>query len=202
MQTSCCTRRRPAIQPSRDIAARYSPNDVAGLRRPYHRLARCASCAARAWRFPSGRLRRVRSGIYRFLGPDVHVVAVCQSTVPVLSKPLDRFARTLINTVPRPHAGAGRKVYPGFRQHTAFVSMNPDRHLKAHVDYFHDVSAGDTEAANKHPTFYDEYNAVLDMAAEYYLETVASCFRTSRSRAERGWSMASECVPKRFATPY
>ena len=137
-----------------------------------------------------------------FLGPDVHVVAVCQSTVPVLSKPLDRFARTLINTVLRPHAGAGRKVYPGFRQHTAFVSMNPDRHLQAHVDYFHDVSAGDTEAANKHRTFYDEYNAVLDMAAEYYLDTVASCFRISRSRAERGWSMASECVPKRFATPY
>ncbi|MBP0594776.1 polyhydroxyalkanoate depolymerase [Paraburkholderia sp. LEh10] len=150
-----------------------------------------------------------------FLGPEVHVVAVCQSTVPALgaialsaakrrctpasvtlmggpvdarqsptvvndlavSKPLDWFARTLINTVPRPHAGAGRKVYPGFRQHTAFVSMNPDRHLKAHVEYFHDVSAGDTEAANKHRTFYDEYNAVLDMAAEYYLETVRVVFQ-------------------------
>jgi poly(3-hydroxybutyrate) depolymerase len=150
-----------------------------------------------------------------FLGPEVHVVAVCQSTVPVLaavalaaargeptpvsltlmggpvdarrsptavnklavSKPLDWFARTLINTVPRPHGGAGRRVYPGFRQHMAFMAMNPDRHMKAHVDYYFDVSAGNVEASVKHRRFYDEYNAVLDMAADYYLETVRVVFQ-------------------------
>ncbi|SDI57612.1 poly(3-hydroxybutyrate) depolymerase [Paraburkholderia steynii] len=150
-----------------------------------------------------------------FLGPEVHVVAVCQSTVPVLAavalaagdgqptpvsvtlmggpvdarrnptvvnklaveKPLDWFTRTLINTVPRPYAGAGRRVYPGFRQHLAFMAMNPDRHLKAHVDYYFDVSAGNAEASVKHRRFYDEYNAVLDMTADYYLETVRVVFQ-------------------------
>ncbi|MFP3568029.1 polyhydroxyalkanoate depolymerase [Paraburkholderia sp. SIMBA_030] len=150
-----------------------------------------------------------------FLGPDVHVVAVCQSTVPVLaavalaaargeptpvsvtlmggpvdarrsptvvnklatSKPLNWFARTLINTVPSRHAGAGRRVYPGFRQHMAFMAMNPDRHLKAHVDYYFDVSVGNVEASVKHRRFYDEYNAVLDMTADYYLETVRVVFQ-------------------------
>lgn len=166
-----------------------------------------------------------------FLGHDVHVVAICQATVPVLgavsllaekrrcipasvtlmggpvdarrsptvvnelavSKPLDWFARTLINTVPRPHAGAGRKVYPGFRQHMAFVSMNPDRHLKAHVDYYYDVSAGNAEAAHKHRTFYDEYNAVLDMAAEYYLETVRVVFQDF-ALARGTWTVNGERV--------
>ena len=150
-----------------------------------------------------------------FLGPEVHLVSVCQSTVPVLgavalmadqneptprsmtlmggpvdarrsptavnelavSKPLDWFARTLIDAVPRPHPGAGRRVYPGFRQHSAFVAMNPKRHLEAHVNYYFDVSAGNTEAAAIHRRFYDEYNAVLDMPAEYYLETVRVVFQ-------------------------
>jgi hypothetical protein len=73
--------------------------------------------------------------------------------------------------------GAGRRVYPGFLQYTGFVAMNPDRHATSHYDYFKDLIKGDDASAEHHRKFYDEYNAVLDMDADYYLETIATVFQ-------------------------
>lgn len=152
----------------------------------------------------------------RFLGPELHVMAVCQPTVPVLAAvalmsstgddavprtltlmggPIDPresptqvntlaterdfawFEDNLIHTVPQGFAGAGRRVYPGFLQHLAFVSMNPDRHARSHQDFFFDLIKGDDDGAEAHRRFYDEYNAVLDLTAEFYLETVKQVFQ-------------------------
>jgi poly(3-hydroxybutyrate) depolymerase len=68
-------------------------------------------------------------------------------------------------------------VYPGFLQHLGFVAMNPDRHLTAHWDFYHHLIQGDGDSAESHRRFYDEYNAVLDMPAEYYLDTVKTVFK-------------------------
>jgi polyhydroxyalkanoate depolymerase len=93
------------------------------------------------------------------------------------SKPMEWFERNLIATVPACHRGAGRRVYPGFVQLTAFMSMNAERHLNAHIDLFHRMVAGDTEKVEQVRAFYDEYFAVLDLAAEFYLETVKLVFQ-------------------------
>ena len=149
------------------------------------------------------------------LSPDLHVISVCQPTVPVLAavslqtynklaipktmvmmggpidarrsptavnnlatkKPHSWFAQTLIHRVPPKYPGSMRKVYPGFLQHLGFVAMNPDRHLNAHWDYFNHLMLGDDDNAERHRDFYDEYNAVLDMPAEYYLDTVKTVFQ-------------------------
>lgn len=146
---------------------------------------------------------------------DVHVISVCQPTVPVLAAislmasrgektprsmtmmggPIDArksptavnnlamnkshgwFENNVIYRVPPNYPGAGRRVYPGFLQHTGFVAMNPDRHLNSHYDYFLDLVRGDEESAEAHRNFYDEYNAVLDMPAEYYLDTIRTVFQ-------------------------
>ncbi len=151
----------------------------------------------------------------RLLGPDVHVISVCQPTVPVLAAvslmasrgettpltmtmmggPIDArksptavnnlamnksyswFENNVIFRVPGNFPGAGRAVYPGFLQHTGFVAMNPDRHLTSHYDYFQDLIKGDDGSAESHRQFYDEYNAVLDMPAEYYLDTIKTVFQ-------------------------
>jgi poly(3-hydroxybutyrate) depolymerase len=151
----------------------------------------------------------------RFLSPDLHVISVCQPTVPVLAavslmaanqeplprgmvmmggpidarrsptavnnlarqKPYSWFEQNLIERVPSKYPGYMRRVYPGFLQHLGFVAMNPDRHLTAHWDYYHKLVAGDGDSAAAHRRFYDEYNAVLDMPAEYYLDTVKSVFQ-------------------------
>jgi poly(3-hydroxybutyrate) depolymerase len=151
----------------------------------------------------------------RFLSPDVHVISVCQPTVPVLAaislmatrgdvqprtmtmmggpidarrsptavnnlarkKPYSWFEQHLIERVPAKYPGYMRRVYPGFLQHLGFVAMNPDRHLIAHWDYYHKLVAGDGDSAEAHRRFYDEYNAVLDMPAEYYLDTVKTVFQ-------------------------
>src|SRR5687768_8582399 len=151
----------------------------------------------------------------RFLSPDVHVISVCQPTVPVLAaaslmatsrevlprslvmmggpidarrsptavnnlarkKPYSWFEQNLIERVPPKYPGYMRRVYPGFLQHLGFVAMNPDRHLIAHWDYYHKLVAGDGDSAAAHRRFYDEYNAVLDMPAEYYLDTVKTVFQ-------------------------
>ena len=151
----------------------------------------------------------------RHIGPDVHVISVCQPTVPVLAavsllasagepvprsltmmggpidarrsptavnnlatnKSLAWFESNVIYRVPPNYPGAGRLVYPGFLQHTGFVAMNPDRHLRSHYDYFLDLVRGDEESADAHREFYDEYNAVLDMPAEYYLDTIRTVFQ-------------------------
>jgi poly(3-hydroxybutyrate) depolymerase len=151
----------------------------------------------------------------RHIGPSVHVISVCQPTVPVLAAvsllasnddimprtltmmggPIDArrsptavnnlamnksfgwFETNVIYRVPPNFPGAGRAVYPGFLQHSGFVAMNPDRHLKSHYDYFGDLIKGDGDSAEAHRQFYDEYNAVLDMPAEYYLDTIKTVFQ-------------------------
>jgi len=87
------------------------------------------------------------------------------------------FEANVIYRVPTNYPGAGRAVYPGFLQHTGFVAMNPDRHLSSHYDYFLDLVRGDDDGAEEHRKFYDEYNAVLDMPAEYYLDTIKTVFQ-------------------------
>jgi poly(3-hydroxybutyrate) depolymerase len=151
----------------------------------------------------------------RHIGPDVHVISVCQPTVPVLAAvsllasageftprtltmmggPIDArksptavnnlalnkshewFEHNVIYRVPPNYPGAGRRVYPGFLQHSGFVAMNPSRHITSHYDYFLDLVRGDDEGADDHRRFYDEYNAVLDMPAEYYLDTIKTVFQ-------------------------
>lgn len=151
----------------------------------------------------------------RKIGPDVHVISVCQPTVPVLAaislmasrgettprtmtmmggpidarksptavnnlamnKSFEWFENNVIYRVPQNYPGAGRRVYPGFMQHTGFVAMNPDRHANSHYDYFLDLVRGDEESADAHRAFYDEFNAVLDMPAEYYLDTIKTVFQ-------------------------
>ncbi len=152
----------------------------------------------------------------RLLGPDVHVISVCQPTVPVLAaislmasskdpklpktmtmmggpidprrnptqvnalamrKNLHWFENHVIFKVPAAYPGYLRKVYPGFLQHAGFVAMNPDRHLKSHWDYYLDLVKGDQQDAEDHREFYDEYNAVIDLPAEYYLDTIKVVFK-------------------------
>jgi poly(3-hydroxybutyrate) depolymerase len=151
----------------------------------------------------------------RLLGPDVHVIGVCQPSVPVLAaialmeaendpklprsmtlmggpvdtrlsptavgkvardKGLDWFHRNLIMRVPFPNPGTGREVYPGFLQLSGFMSMNIDRHVNAHQDLFKHLVEGDGESADRHKEFYDEYLAVMDLTAEFYLQTVDTVF--------------------------
>ncbi|EHL23411.1 polyhydroxyalkanoate depolymerase [Acidovorax sp. NO-1] len=87
------------------------------------------------------------------------------------------FENNVIYRVPENFPGAGRRVYPGFLQYTGFVAMNPDRHATSHYDYFKDLIKGDDASAEAHRKFYDEYNAVLDMDADYYLETIQTVFQ-------------------------
>ena len=87
------------------------------------------------------------------------------------------FENNVIYRVPENFPGAGRRVYPGFLQYTGFVAMNPDRHASSHYDYFKDLIKGDDASAEAHRKFYDEYNAVLDMDADYYLETIQTVFQ-------------------------
>ncbi|HEU0204664.1 MAG TPA: polyhydroxyalkanoate depolymerase [Burkholderiaceae bacterium] len=93
------------------------------------------------------------------------------------SKPIDWFERNLIGLVPLRYPGALRRVYPGFLQLSAFMSMNLERHTQAFTDLFNHLSAGDRERAETMRTFYDEYFAVADLPAEFYLETVERVFQ-------------------------
>ncbi len=93
------------------------------------------------------------------------------------NKPYEWFENNVIYRVPTNFPGAGRSVYPGFLQHTGFVAMNPDRHMSSHYDYFRDLIRGDDDSVEFHRGFYDEYNAVLDMPAEYYLDTIKVVFQ-------------------------
>ena len=151
----------------------------------------------------------------RALGPNLHVLAVCQPAVPVLAAvarleaeddpaiprsmtlmggPVDTrrsptavnllaeergvewFRRNCIHTVPFGYPGAMRSVYPGFLQLSGFMAMNLDRHVNAHRDMFKHLVRGDGDLAEKHRDFYDEYLAVMDLTAEYYLQTVDTVF--------------------------
>ena len=89
---------------------------------------------------------------------------------------IEWFEQHCIHPVPWPQVGHGRKVYPGFLQLAGFLSMNLDRHRTAHWDMFNHLVQGDGDSAAKHREFYDEYLAVMDLTAEYYLQTIESVF--------------------------
>lgn len=93
------------------------------------------------------------------------------------TRPISWFRDNLISSVPFRYSGAGRRVYPGFMQLTAFMSMNMDRHMKAHTELFQNLVDGDMTKATIAKDFYDEYFAVLDLTAEFYLETVELVFQ-------------------------
>lgn len=93
------------------------------------------------------------------------------------TKPYSWFEDNLIHRVPPRYPGAGRLVYPGFLQHAGFVAMNPQRHVSSHYDFYLDLIKGDNDDAEAHRRFYDEYNAVLDMPAMFYLDTIRIVFQ-------------------------
>jgi poly(3-hydroxybutyrate) depolymerase len=86
------------------------------------------------------------------------------------------FRRNCLHTVPFPYPGFGRSVYPGFLQLSGFMALNLGRHVNAHLDMFNHLVAGDGDSAEKHRDFYDEYLAVMDLTAEYYMQTVETVF--------------------------
>ena len=152
----------------------------------------------------------------RFLGPNTHVMAVCQPGPAVVAasallamddapeqpaslilmgspidtrrsptqpnqlattRPLEWFENNVIMTVPFPNPGFLRRVYPGFLQLTGFMTMNLDRHMDAHQKLFQGLVAGDGDSVAAHRKFYDEYLAVMDLTAEYYLQTMTVVFQ-------------------------
>jgi poly(3-hydroxybutyrate) depolymerase len=152
----------------------------------------------------------------RRLGPDVHVIAVCQPSVPVLAAvslmssdndpavprsmtlmggPIDTrvnptqvnqlaamrsiewFEHTVVTAVPATYPGFMRRVYPGFLQLTGFMTMNLDRHFGSTVRHFQHLVRGDGDSAAGHRKFYDEYLSVMDLTAEFYLQTVKTAFQ-------------------------
>jgi poly(3-hydroxybutyrate) depolymerase len=92
-------------------------------------------------------------------------------------RPFAWFESNMIHAVPPPHAGVGRRVYPGFVQLAAFMSMNLERHQEAHRQYLLHMMEGDGDSADKHLEFYDEYLSVLDLSEEFYLQTVDVVFQ-------------------------
>jgi poly(3-hydroxybutyrate) depolymerase len=152
----------------------------------------------------------------QFLGPETHVIGVCQPSVPVLAatavmarrddpcqpasltlmggpidtrrnetkvnelareRPIEWFERNVISYVPFGNPGFMRRVYPGFVQLTGFMTMNLDRHVTAHMELFDHLVKGDHDSAAQHREFYDEYLAVMDLTAEFYLQTVRTVFQ-------------------------
>jgi poly(3-hydroxybutyrate) depolymerase len=92
-------------------------------------------------------------------------------------RPLSWFEAKVVQRVPMRYPGFMRRVYPGFLQFAGFVAMNPERHMESHAQYYHHLVEGDGESADAHRRFYDEYNATMDLPAEYYLETVERVFQ-------------------------
>jgi poly(3-hydroxybutyrate) depolymerase len=86
------------------------------------------------------------------------------------------FRNNCLATLPLPYPGAGRLVYPGFLQLSGFMAMNLDRHVNAHLDMFRHLVKGDGDSAEKHRAFYDEYQSVMDLTAEYYMQTIDTVF--------------------------
>jgi poly(3-hydroxybutyrate) depolymerase len=109
-------------------------------------------------------------------GPiDTRVSPTAVNTV-ANSHDLDWFRQNVIMKVPFPHPGFMREVYPGFLQISGFLSMNMERHVQAHQDFYSHLMSGDGDSAEKHREFYDEYLAVMDLTAEFYLQTVDTAF--------------------------
>ncbi len=94
-----------------------------------------------------------------------------------MNRPIEWFRNSVIATVPMKYRGAGRKVYPGWMQLSAFMSMNLQSHMMSHYEMFKHLRAGDDDSANATKDFYDEYRAVCDMTAEFYLQTVEEVFQ-------------------------
>lgn len=152
----------------------------------------------------------------KILGPGVHVMGVCQPSVPVfaavcalsashdpdvprsmtliggpidtrenptevnrhaMEKPIEWFEKNVITRVPIHYPGFMRRVYPGFMQLTGFMTMNMDRHIDAHMELFNHLVDGDGDSAAAHRKFYNEYLAVMDITAEFYLQTVQEVFQ-------------------------
>lgn len=152
----------------------------------------------------------------RFLGPDTHIMGVCQPGPAVLAatalmaeeddpcqpasmilmgspidprlsptvpnelatrQPLEWFENNVIVNVPFPHPGVMRRVYPGFLQLTGFMTMNLDRHIDAHIELYNNLVAGDGDETDAHKAFYDEYLSVMDLTAEFYLQTIDHVFQ-------------------------
>jgi poly(3-hydroxybutyrate) depolymerase len=162
---------------------------------------------------------------------DLHVISVCQPTVPTLGAislmasageavpasmimmggPIDArksptavndladqksykwFESHVIYNVPPNYPGAGRRVYPGFLQHTGFLAMNPQNHVQSHWDYFQNLVRGDEQDVEAHIRFYDEYNAVLDLDARFYLDTIKTVFQ-DYALPNGTWKVAGELV--------
>ena len=93
------------------------------------------------------------------------------------SKPLSWFEQNVVVKVPWPNTGFMRRVYPGFLQLSGFMSMNLDRHVDAHRDHFKNLITGDGDSTEAHRKFYDEYMAVMDLSASYYLQTIERVFQ-------------------------
>ncbi|GMG85358.1 polyhydroxyalkanoate depolymerase [Paralimibaculum aggregatum] len=100
-----------------------------------------------------------------------------EPNVLATTRPLSWFEKNMITIVPFPNRGFLRRVYPGFLQLSGFMQMNLDRHVDAHLDQFRNLVRGDGDSASNHRTFYDEYLAVMDLSAEFYLETVEAVFQ-------------------------
>ena len=108
-------------------------------------------------------------------------------------RPHSWFSDRVIMRVPGNYPGFMRRVYPGFLQHASFLAMNPDLHLDAHKKFYNHLIRGDGESAEGHRKFYDEYNAVLDMPAEYYLDTVKVVFQEFQLPKGK-WSVRGDLV--------
>ncbi len=109
------------------------------------------------------------------------------------NKPFTWFENNVIYNVPPNYPGYGRRVYPGFLQHAGFVAMNPRRHAQSHWEFYLHQREGDNASAAEHRKFYDEYNAVLDMPAEYYLETIKTVFQ-DHALPEGTWDVEGKRV--------
>ncbi|HYD15639.1 MAG TPA: polyhydroxyalkanoate depolymerase, partial [Hyphomicrobium sp.] len=109
-------------------------------------------------------------------GPIDTRVSPTQVNDVAVSRGTDWFAHNVITSVPWPYEGAGRSVYPGFLQLSGFMSMNLDRHANAHKEMFGHLVRGDGDSAEKHRAFYDEYLAVMDLTADFYLDTIDQVF--------------------------
>jgi poly(3-hydroxybutyrate) depolymerase len=110
-------------------------------------------------------------------GPIDTRVNPTQPNILATSRPLEWFERNVIETVPSRYRGAFRRVYPGFLQLTGFMMMNLDRHVTAHFDLFKHLIRGDGESAEAHRRFYDEYMSVMDLPADFYLQTIKRVFQ-------------------------
>ncbi len=163
----------------------------------------------------------------RLLGPNTHVMAVCQPAVPVLAavsimsanldpnvpksmtliggpidtreaptevnrtateRPLSWFEHNVVTRVPANYPGFMRRVYPGFLQLTGFMTLNLERHIGAHIDLFKHLVQGDGEEVSAHKKFYNEYLSVMDITAEFYLQTIDTVFqRHALPKGEMMW---------------